>query len=67
MTYPLLTFPIQKNLGAWMQAQAEAGLEGGALAALTRFKEWTKEDVLFLASEARADGRKRSIHTMFNL
>ncbi|KAL1995164.1 hypothetical protein VTN49DRAFT_1351 [Thermomyces lanuginosus] len=58
--------PHFKNLGAWMQAQAEAGLEGGALAALTRFKEWTKEDVLFLASEARADGRKRSIHTMFN-
>ena len=58
---------VQKKLGVWAQAGVEAGLEGGALAALTRFKNWTKEEVLLLASEARADGRKRDIHSMFNL
>ncbi|KAL1994832.1 hypothetical protein VTN49DRAFT_1019 [Thermomyces lanuginosus] len=58
--------PHFKKLGVWAQAGVEAGLEGGALAALTRFKNWTKEEVLLLASEARADGRKRDIHSMFN-
>lgn len=43
------------------------GYEAGALAALTRFKQWTKEEVLVLASKARADGRKRDIHMIFNL
>ncbi|KAL1996320.1 hypothetical protein VTN49DRAFT_372 [Thermomyces lanuginosus] len=55
-----------KRLGVWAQAGAEAGYEAGALAVLTRYKEWTKEDVMLLASEARADGRKRGIHSMFN-
>ena len=59
---------VQKNLGAWMQAQAEAsGFEGYALAALTRHKQWTAEEVTVLASQARADGRKRDIHMIFNL
>ncbi|KAL1975820.1 hypothetical protein VTN31DRAFT_4212 [Thermomyces dupontii] len=56
-----------KKVGAWNQAQAEAnGFEAGALAALTRHKEWTREEVLILASQARADGRKRQIHMFFN-
>lgn len=51
-----------------MQAQAEAnGFEAGALAALTRYKQWSKEEVTVLASKARADGRKRDIHMVFNL
>ncbi|KAL1993442.1 hypothetical protein VTN49DRAFT_3391 [Thermomyces lanuginosus] len=55
-----------KKLGAWNQAQLEAaGFEGGALAVLTRFKQWTKEEVIVLASQARADGRKRNVHPMF--
>lgn len=37
------------------------------MAVLTRFKQWTKEEVVVLASQARADGRKRDIHAMFNL
>ena len=57
----------QKKVGAWAQAQAEAALEGGALTALTRHKQWTKEEVMLLTSEARADGRRRDIHMMLNL
>ncbi|KAL1991213.1 hypothetical protein VTN49DRAFT_5717 [Thermomyces lanuginosus] len=59
--------PHLKKLGAWNQAQAEAnGYESGALAALTRYKQWTKEEVIVLASQARADGRRRDIHVVFN-
>lgn len=50
-----------------MQAQAEAGYEGIALAALTRYQKWTKEEVMILASKARADGRNRKIHAMYDL
>ncbi|KAL1991052.1 hypothetical protein VTN49DRAFT_5556 [Thermomyces lanuginosus] len=47
-----------KKLGAWNQAQAEAnGYEGVALAALTRRKNWTKDEVIVLASQARADSQ----------
>lgn len=58
---------MQKKLGAWFQAQIEAGFEAGALAALTRFKDWSKEEVMILASQARADGRNPKIHAMYNL
>lgn len=58
---------MQKELGAWFQAQIEAAFEGGAMAALTRFKQWSKEEVIALASQARADGRKREVHSFFNL
>ncbi|KAL1991401.1 hypothetical protein VTN49DRAFT_5393 [Thermomyces lanuginosus] len=57
--------PHLKKLGAWNQAQADAsGYEGVALAALTRHKQWTKEEVIVLASQARADGRKHNIHML---
>ncbi|KAL1994793.1 hypothetical protein VTN49DRAFT_980 [Thermomyces lanuginosus] len=56
-----------KKLGAWNQAQGEAsGFESVALAILTRYKKWTKEEVLVLAAKARADGRKSEIHPMFD-
>ncbi|KAL1991242.1 hypothetical protein VTN49DRAFT_5746 [Thermomyces lanuginosus] len=51
-----------KKVGTWLQAGFDAGFEAYALAALTRYKEWTKEEVIALASKARADGRKRSVH-----
>ncbi|KAL1995256.1 hypothetical protein VTN49DRAFT_1443 [Thermomyces lanuginosus] len=58
--------PYYKTVGAWMQAQAESnGFEGAAMAVLTRFKQWKKEEVLVLSSQARADGRRRDIHMMF--
>ncbi|KAL1974938.1 hypothetical protein VTN31DRAFT_5142 [Thermomyces dupontii] len=60
--------PHLKKVGAWNQTQAEAnGFEAAALAPLTRFKQWRKEEVIFLASKARADGRNRNIHMMFDL
>ncbi|KAL1977291.1 hypothetical protein VTN31DRAFT_150 [Thermomyces dupontii] len=58
--------PHLKKVGTWMQAQAEAGYEGLALAALTRYKQWTKEEVMLLASQARTDGRNRNIHAMYD-
>ena len=65
---PALISCVQKTVGAWNKAQAEAnGYEGFALAALTRHKKWTKEEVIVLASKARADGQNRDIHAMFDL
>ncbi|KAL1973718.1 hypothetical protein VTN31DRAFT_5278 [Thermomyces dupontii] len=59
--------PHLKKVGAWNQTQAEAnGFEATALAPLTRFKQWRKEEVIVLASKARADGRNRNIHMMFD-
>lgn len=56
------------KLGAWNQAQAEAnGFEAGALAVLTRYKNWSKEEVTVLASQARADGQRRDIHMVHDL
>ncbi|KAL1975775.1 hypothetical protein VTN31DRAFT_4167 [Thermomyces dupontii] len=56
-----------KRIGAWNQAQAEAsGFEAVALAALTRYKNWTKEEVTILASQARSDGRNHRVHMMFS-
>ncbi|KAL1996749.1 hypothetical protein VTN49DRAFT_7614 [Thermomyces lanuginosus] len=58
--------PYLKKIGAWFQAQAEDnGFEGAALAVLTRYKNWTKEEVIALSNEARADGRKRDVHPIF--
>ncbi|KAL1993674.1 hypothetical protein VTN49DRAFT_2343 [Thermomyces lanuginosus] len=60
--YLSVFIPFMK-LGAWNQAQAEAnGFEAGALAVLTRYKNWSKEEVTVLASQARADGQRRDIH-----
>ncbi|KAL1978499.1 hypothetical protein VTN31DRAFT_1358 [Thermomyces dupontii] len=59
--------PHLKKVGAWNQTQGEAnGFEAVALAPLTRFKQWRKEEVIVLASKARADGRNRNIHMMFD-
>ncbi|KAL1992940.1 hypothetical protein VTN49DRAFT_3697 [Thermomyces lanuginosus] len=59
--------PHLRKLGAWNQAQAEVnGYEAGALAVLTRYKQWTTEEVMVLANEARLDGRKHDIHMIFN-
>ncbi|KAL1991243.1 hypothetical protein VTN49DRAFT_5747 [Thermomyces lanuginosus] len=54
--------PHFKKVGSWLQAGVDAGFEAYALAALTRYKEWTREEVIALASKARADGRKRNVH-----
>lgn len=59
---------VQKKVGAWCQSQVEAnGYEGFALAALARYRNWTRKEVMLLASVARADGRRHDIHSLFNL
>ncbi|KAL1993936.1 hypothetical protein VTN49DRAFT_2605 [Thermomyces lanuginosus] len=56
-----------KKVGAWAQIQAEAsGYESVAMAVLTRFENWKKEEVQILANKASADARRRDIHMMFN-
>lgn len=47
--------------------QAEQGFEAGGLVVLTRFENWSKEDVVELAKRAVADARNRNIHPLFNL
>ncbi|KAL1983477.1 hypothetical protein VTN96DRAFT_10298 [Rasamsonia emersonii] len=67
---PLGTWPKDpyfKKVGAWCQMQAEAdGFEAFAMAVLTRFKNWTKDEVMVLAAKARQDTRNRNIHMLFN-
>ena len=58
---------VQREIGIWNQVQAEAGFEARALAALTRYKSWSKYEVMLLARDTRADGQRGDIHMMFNL
>ncbi|KAL1995514.1 hypothetical protein VTN49DRAFT_1701 [Thermomyces lanuginosus] len=52
----------RKNIGAWNQTQAEANaFEGVALAARTRHKQYTKDEVVVLASQ-----QNRKSHSMFD-
>lgn len=51
-----------------MPAQAVANeFETIALAALRRHKQWTKDKVIALASQARVDGWRRDVHMLFSL
>lgn len=45
----------------------KAGYDGIALAALTRHKQLSREKIIVLANQARADGRERDIHMLHNL
>ncbi|KAL1991073.1 hypothetical protein VTN49DRAFT_5577 [Thermomyces lanuginosus] len=38
-----------------LQAQAEAASEGGPLAALKRYKQWSEEEAIILASQAHTE------------
>ncbi|KKA25952.1 UMTA methyltransferase family protein [Rasamsonia emersonii CBS 393.64] len=57
---------VQKKVGTWCMLQAEQGFEAGGLAVLTRFENWSKEDVVDLAKKAVADAHNRNIHPLFN-
>ncbi|EIT75170.1 methyltransferase, putative [Aspergillus oryzae 100-8] len=46
-----------KTIGVWNLLQAETGFEAGAMAVLTRFEGWSKEEVNVLVSGARKDAR----------
>ncbi|KAL1979561.1 hypothetical protein VTN96DRAFT_5561 [Rasamsonia emersonii] len=66
---PMGTWPndkYYKKVGTWCMLQAEQGFEAGGLAVLTRFENWSKEDVVDLAKKAVADAHNRNIHPLFN-
>lgn len=47
--------------------QAEAGFEGSAMAVLTRYANWSKDEVSVLAAKTKNDARNRAIHPVFDL
>ncbi|KAL2000617.1 hypothetical protein VTN02DRAFT_2860 [Thermoascus thermophilus] len=66
---PMGTWPkdkYYKTLGTWNLMQAEAGFEGSAMAVLTRYANWSKEEVSVLAAKTKNDARNRSIHPVFD-
>ena len=46
---------VQTNVSGLLQAQAEAASEGGPLAALKRYKQWSEEEAIILASQAHTE------------
>ncbi|KKK12837.1 hypothetical protein ARAM_001180 [Aspergillus rambellii] len=57
--------PNLKRIGLWMYLVLDAGFEGLAMAVLTRFEQWTPEEVTVLAALARKDIKDPKIHAMF--
>ena len=58
---------LQKQIGAYNFLQMQQGLEGIALATLTRSGEWTLEEVQVLVAKARQDLRNPRIHGQYDL
>lgn len=66
---PLGTWPKDKHykqIGAYNFLQMQQGLEGIALATLTRSGEWTLEEVQVLVAKARQDLRNPRIHGQYD-
>ncbi|KAK1991053.1 methyltransferase domain-containing protein [Colletotrichum falcatum] len=59
--------PKYKELGYWNYENLSPNWEGFLMAPLTRALEWTKEEVLVLAMEARKDCGDRNIHAYFQM
>lgn len=57
----------QKKIGLWNLLQAESGFEAGAMAVLTRYAGWSKEEVTVLVAKTRSDARNPAIHALFDL
>ncbi|KAK6828806.1 hypothetical protein RU639_003314 [Aspergillus parasiticus] len=53
-----------KTIGVWNLLQAETGFEAGAMAVLTRFEGWSKEEVSVLVSGAKKDVRDPKVHIL---
>ncbi|KAL1963891.1 hypothetical protein VTN77DRAFT_7697 [Rasamsonia byssochlamydoides] len=53
--------PYYKEIGTWACVTASEGLEGSAMAVLTRFESWRPEEVTVLAAGARNDLKNRKI------
>ncbi|KAL0775838.1 hypothetical protein CaCOL14_007125 [Colletotrichum acutatum] len=68
--WPTNTWPKDRNykeLGAWTYENLAVNWEGFIMAPLTRAHNWTKEEVMLLAMEARKDLSDRSIHAYFTI
>jgi hypothetical protein len=57
----------QKEIGAWCLLQAEKGYEALAMAVLTRFQGWSKEEVADLIEKTMVETRDLNIHPLHNL
>ncbi|KAE8152654.1 S-adenosyl-L-methionine-dependent methyltransferase [Aspergillus avenaceus] len=51
-----------KTIGVWNLLQAETGFEAGAMAVLTRFEGWSKDEVSVLVAQANKDIRNPKVH-----
>ncbi|GKT58251.1 methyltransferase domain-containing protein [Colletotrichum tofieldiae] len=56
-----------KELGIWNYENLSPNWEGFLMAPLTRAMNWTKEEVLILAMEARRDSANKNIHAYYNM
>ncbi|KAK1975085.1 methyltransferase domain-containing protein [Colletotrichum cereale] len=56
-----------RELGLWNHENLAPNLEGMFLASYTRGLDWTKEEVMVMAMNARKDFADRSIHAYFNI
>ncbi|KAK0373896.1 hypothetical protein CLIM01_08747 [Colletotrichum limetticola] len=68
--WPTNTWPKDRNykeIGAWTYENLAVNWEGFIMAPLTRAHNWTKEEVMLLAMEARKDLGDRSIHAYFTI
>lgn len=54
--------PYYKEIGYWVRANLEIGIEGMLMALFTRFLGWTKDEVLVFSAQVRAALRDRSVH-----
>ncbi|KKA18017.1 UMTA methyltransferase family protein [Rasamsonia emersonii CBS 393.64] len=55
-------------LGVWPKDKklAESGFESAAMAVLTRYEGWSKDEVTILVAKARTDAKNRDIHSLFH-
>lgn len=53
-------------MGTWNLLQLDTGFEAAAMAVLTRFEGWTKDEVSILVSKTKSDIRNHKIHAMLD-
>lgn len=56
-----------KEIGIWNYENFAPNWEGFLMAPLTRGLDWTKEEVIILAMEARKDFANKNIHAYYNM
>ena len=56
----------QKTIGAFNRLQIEQGLEGFAMAPLTRALKWSVEEVQLFLIDIRNDCANRGIHSVYD-